>query len=59
MTFIVFTKDVNWDKYFDSRYTIDKLKEAYVFDIAPTPEADQWMQKNEDKIYLSKGEQDY
>ncbi|KAL4572798.1 hypothetical protein LXL04_019583 [Taraxacum kok-saghyz] len=49
--FIAFTRDVNWDKYVDSCYTVQKVKEAYAFEIAPMPGADQWMQKEWEKIY--------
>ncbi|KAL4587087.1 hypothetical protein LXL04_011737 [Taraxacum kok-saghyz] len=49
--FIGFTRDTNWDKYVDSCYTIEKVKEAYAFEIAPMPGMDQWMQKEGDKIY--------
>ncbi|CAH1441568.1 unnamed protein product [Lactuca virosa] len=50
-TFIAFTRDVNWEKYVDSCYTIKKYKEAYAFEIAPMPGADQWKQQDGDKIY--------
>ncbi|XP_078180488.1 uncharacterized protein LOC144574401 [Carex rostrata] len=51
--FIAFTRDVNWEKYVDPYFTIEKCKAAYAIEIAPMPGKDQWVHggAEEEKIY--------
>jgi hypothetical protein len=49
--FIAFTRDVNWDKFVDTYFTIEKYKSAYALEVAPMPTKDQWVHIDAEKIH--------
>nr|KAJ0199389.1 hypothetical protein LSAT_V11C600310450 [Lactuca sativa] len=52
VAFIAFIREPSWDKYIDTYFTVEKLKEAYALEIGQMPRKDQWVNiEPVDKIY--------